>query len=95
MAICTKNISNWTKQGEELQRKIEEEKQKKSEIETSWLASIEENLVQETNIGLQYADASYALDEEAQNLEAEDSMFDIKIRLVKKCLEKIKTKFPI
>lgn len=68
---------------------------KKVEIETSRLAPIKDNLVQEANTGLQYANVVYALDEEVQALNSEDSMNDTKIRLTKKHLEKIKTDFPL
>lgn len=48
----TEDISNWMQLVNELQRKIEEAKQKKTEIKTSKLAYVEEKLLQEANIGL-------------------------------------------
>lgn len=71
---------------EELQWKIEEEKQKKYEIETSRLAATKEKMVQEANICLQYTDDAYVLGEEVQNPKSEYSMNDTKIRLAKKRL---------
>lgn len=61
MAIYNENISRWTKQVEELQLKIEEERRKKTKIKTSRLAPINEKLVQEANIDLQYVEAAYVL----------------------------------
>lgn len=81
MEICNANISSWTKQVEDLQLKIEEEKQNKTEIETSRLDLIDENLVWEANDGLQYANAACVLDEEVQKLKSEDSMNKTKTRL--------------
>lgn len=72
-----------------------EEKQKKYEIEISRLATFKEKLVQEANIGLQYVDVVYALDEEVQALKSKDSMNDTNIILAKKHLKKIKVDFPL
>lgn len=87
MATFTENISNGKKLVKEPQRKFEEEKQKKAQNETSRLAPIEEKLVQEANIGLQYADDAYVLDEEVQKLKSRDSMNDAKIKLAKNVLK--------
>lgn len=68
VAIYKANILSWTKQMHELQNKIEEAQQKKVEIKTSRLASVEEKLVQKTKIGIQHDKVVCVLDGEIQKL---------------------------
>lgn len=59
------------------------------------MASIDEKLVQEANIGLQHANGACMLDEEVQRLKSEDAVNDTKPRLEKQKLERIEVTFPI
>lgn len=52
-ATYTEEISNWTKQVEELHRKIKKAQQKIYEIKNSKQASVEEKMIQKANINLQ------------------------------------------
>lgn len=64
-------------------------------IENSNIASIEEKILPEANLVLQYVDVSYALDEEIQILVVEGSMNDTRTELPKKRFKKNKVEVPL
>lgn len=94
VATYNANILSWMKQMDELQQKIKEVEQKKFEIKTSKLASIEEKMVQEAKFGIQHSKAACALNQEIQNMKIEDSMNDTKVIFSKNHFKKVKVDFP-